>query len=167
MTPVTTNQDQTDFVDNLIRTANMWLGPLPADCVDREPLRGRLDGFAFSLFQTLEGGDGIAQCRLSPKGHPGTDLVAWHMHHTLLGSSAEEPDVRAFLAGLAGVVDSAVSVGGSREVMGRLAAEVCRIVEDGYELRFQYFADDDRFVEEGDDIAPGLVAAFQQAWTEA
>jgi hypothetical protein len=164
----TTNEDQQDVVDQLVHTANTWLGPMPPGCEHMDPLPERLDGFVFSLFPELEGAGGLPQMRLSPKNHPDVNLVDHHMHDTWPRvDRADNAFVREFLTGVSLILTEAKSRQvNRRDAMGFLGVSVCRFIEIGYELRAEIFDEDDGSVEIGQDAAPGLAAAFRTAWEQ-
>jgi hypothetical protein len=52
-----------------------------------------------------------------------------------------------------------------RRAVGSFLTAICEIIETGYVLVPQYFDDgDDGDFDEGEDIAPGLTAAFTTEW---
>ena len=164
---IATSEDQKDFVSSLVFTAGQWLEPVPADCQDLDPLPERLGGLVFSLFPELEGAGNMPQMRLSPKGQPDLDLVEYGLHDQWPNIDADQPQVTELLTAVADVLRRAQSTAGEpREAMGGLVADLCRLIEAGYELRPQFFdADTDRYLGDGDDVAPGVTAAFLAAWS--
>lgn len=165
------NEDQLEFVASLAFTTGIWCQErLPVGCEDLETPRERLDGVVFGLFPQLEGAGDLPQMRLSPKGHPSIDLVAHGLHDQWPDVNADDPHVAAFLTDVAAVLaDTQAAAGDDIDAaVGRLLAELCRVVEEGYELRPVFFNNDgEPFSEtEGDDVAPGLAAAMAAAWAE-
>lgn len=160
----TTNNDQQEIVDALTGDAGRCLGPWPPD-LDDSPAE-RLDTFVFALFPELEGAANMPQMYLAPKLHPDVNLVDHDMHDTWPDfTEADNPFVRAFiLAILFALREAQVLDVDLRKAMGRLGVAVCRVIEDGYELRAQHFGEDDEASGLGPDVAPGLADAFRAAW---
>lgn len=163
-------RDQNEFVTSLVFTARGWLDPMPVGCERQDPLTERLSGLVFSLFPQLDGAGDMPQMRLSPKGHPEKNLVGCGLHDQWPDTDADDPDVATFLKKVADVLsrfrEAAVlaDTDAGDVVMGQMTAELCQVIEEGYELRPQWFDDDDRFTGEGDDVAVGLAKAFAAAW---
>lgn len=162
----TTNSDQKQIVDQLVGKARYWLlQQMPPGCEYMDPLPERLDGFVFSLFVELEGAGGLPQMQLTPKADHKVNLVDHYMHDTWPDvDQAGNRFVREFLTAIAHVLAETKKLDVSRaEAMGRLGVAVCQTIEQGYELRAEWY-DDDVFTGTSDDLAPGLADAFAAAW---
>lgn len=163
---MTVTTDQREVADTFAFKAAHWLGPMPADLPHLEPLAERLAGLVFSLFPELEGAGNLPPCRLSPKAAPEVDLVEHDLHDTWPDTDVDQPHVRQFLTAVKARLNRAQQVVGRQphQVMGGLLADLCQVIEDGYLLALCDVDDDGDVVGEGPDVAPGLVAAVQDAW---
>ncbi len=175
----TTSSDQQQFISRMrFHTRRSALDPYPSDLAERDTPAERLDDFVFGLFCDLVGDGGLDPHRLSPKGRPDVDVVITSMHSAWNNPDYFEPEdeaereadklftaVRAKLGERLATVDQSDLL----TVMTVFAGDVFQIIEDGYELVRQEFDEDGEYLpgQDGPDIAPGLVAAYQAAMSNA
>lgn len=175
--------DQSDVVEQLVRiVAPNWYKVFDRpDLVHYNDMTERLNATVRSVFVELDGNGGIQPHRLAPQGNPGIDLFddnrAAFCNFPYLGTGPDalhtDRDALALLAAVSAARERIINGAkwdantDPRHAVGALLTAICEIIEAGYVLVPQFYDDDGEFEEEGDDIAPGLTAAFTAEWEGA
>lgn len=156
-----------DLVYSLVNTGRTWAGDLPSELPDTR--RGRVQGAAFSVLVTIDGDSGAGPIRISPKSNPDVDLGGLALHEVFDANAGEVDDAgqRELLVRMWESVEMTLSSPHSshRAALGAFMTLACRMLAEYYEIRLVVTDEDGYGVGVGDDLAPGLVAAFTEVWS--
>lgn len=172
--------DQSEVVEQLVHVvAPEWSVAFERpDLVCYNELPERLNAVVRSVLTELDGEGDIQPHRLTPQSNPGVDLFdkdrAALRDYPYIGNGRDarsiNNDTLAFVTAIQSAQDRVIADPGQPEVdnvrraVGELLAGICEIIEAGYVLVPQFYDDDGELESEGQDIAPGLTAAFTTEW---
>jgi hypothetical protein len=184
--------DQRELVEQLVHVvAPNWSKTFDQpEQLHFNDLPERLDATVHSVFTELDGDGGIQPHRLTPQSSVVSDLnllpeldlfacedpnLASAYDHIVEGNHTEmDSEEFAFVDALWFARNETIALTPTqpeedyaRRAVGSLLTEICGIIEAGYVLVPQFFDDEGEFEEEGEDIAPGLTAAFTAEWENA
>lgn len=160
----TMSQDLRDVVYDLVNIGKTWGGDLPPEFGDTS-IERRLRGAAFSILVLVDGDSGPGPVRLTPKNRPDEVDLGGQALHEVMDSPEyiDDPDARRFVERVQQVTGA--FVGNPPDVALKLAVgAVCQLLADDYELNVRYIDEDGYADGEGENLAPGLPAAFKQVW---
>lgn len=171
--------DQSEVVEQLVHVvAPEWSVVFERpDLVCYNELPERLNAVVRHVLTELDGNGGIQPHRLAPHGKPGIDLFddrAALCNYPHIGDGRDElnisDDALAFVAAVRSAqvrvmaAEAQAEDDDPRRAVGALLTSFCRVIEAGYVLVPQFYDDDGELGSEGQDIAPGLTAAFTTEW---
>jgi len=163
--PETHPTDLHEVVDSLVHIGRTWAERLP-DLVDTS-LRRRIEGAAFSAMVIIDGDGGPGPVQLSPKTSPDVDLGGLDLHEVLYDPTLlDDPNQRLLVTRVQRATQAhARRTGRPEQVIGEFLTALCCVIAAHYQLRLlDTDFDTGQVLGAGDDLAPGLPAAFAAAW---